>query len=97
LKVPTVEEAMAHALQILGARVPPDAFLRLVDAALRARFGARTRERDNSHHRAATLDADAMRDIGAARQYQDYAASVSACSDRRLHRIADAGRWASPR
>ena len=90
---------MAHALQILGARVPPDAFLRLVDAALRARFGARTRERDNSHHRAATLDADAMRDIGAARQYQDYAASanVAAGSERRLHCIADCGRWASPR
>ena len=90
---------MAHALQIFGARVPPDGFLRLVDAALRARFGARTRERDNSDHRVASLDADTMRDIGAVRQYLDYAASanVAACSERRLHRIADGGRWASPR
>jgi hypothetical protein len=93
-----MEEVMAHALQILRARVPPAAFLRLVDAALRARFGAGTRERDNSHHRAASLDADTMRDIGAARQYQDYAsADASACSERRLHRIADRGRWAAPR
>ena len=94
-----MENVMAHTLRIFRATVPPDAVLRLVDAALRARFGARTRERDNSHHRAASLDAETMRDIGAARRYQDYAASanLAACSDRRLHRIADAGRWASPR
>lgn len=90
---------MAHALRIFGARIPPDAVLRLVDAALRAHFGARLRERDNSHRRAASLGVDAMRDIGADRQYQDYAASanVAAGSERRLHRIADGGRWASPR
>jgi hypothetical protein len=70
-----------------------------VDAALRARFGARTCERDDRHHRAASLGVDAMRDIGVDRQYQDYAASadLSACSERRLQRIADGGRWASPR
>ena len=54
---------MAHALRIFGARIPPDAVLRLLDAALRARIGARLRERDNSHRRAASLNADAMRDI----------------------------------
>ncbi|HSA82892.1 MAG TPA: hypothetical protein VLE23_18895 [Geminicoccaceae bacterium] len=90
---------MAHALQSFWGRVPADAFLRLVDAALRARFAARRRERENGHHRAAALDPATMRDIGAARGYQDYAASadLSAGSDRRLHRIADGGRWASPR
>ena len=90
---------MAHALQIFRVRVPPDAFLRFVDATLRARFGARTRERDNGRYRAASLGVDAMRDIGANRQYQDYAAStnVSVCSERRLHRLAAGARWASPR
>jgi hypothetical protein len=93
-----MEEVMAHALRIFRARVAPDAFLRLVDAALRARFDARTRQRDTSHDRAASFDADTMSDLGAARQYQDYAsANISVCSDRRLHRIADGARWASPR
>ena len=89
---------MAHALPILRARVPAAAFLRLVDAALRARFGPRTRERDARRHWAASLDEATMRDIGAARQYQDYASSHGAISpDRRLYRIADRGRWAAMR
>ena len=90
---------MAHALPNLRARIPPDAVLRLLDATLRAGFGALMHERDNNHRRPVSLDADTMRDIGAARRYQDYGASanVSACAERRLHRIAEAGRWASPR
>lgn len=90
---------MAHALRIFRAGVPLDAGLRLVDATLRAWFKARTRERGHSGHRMASLDADGMRDLGAAREYQDYtgSANISACSERRLHLIADAGRWASPR
>lgn len=90
---------MTHALRVFGTLVPPDAVLRLVDAALRARFGARTRERDDTRHRAAGLDMDVMRDIGAARQYRDYSASadLSGRSDRHLHRVADGCRSASPR
>ena len=43
------------------------------------------------------LDGDTLRDIGARREYQDYASSaaVTAGADRRLHRIAEATRWPS--
>ena len=43
------------------------------------------------------LDGGTLRDIGARREYQDYASSaaVTAGSDRRLHRIAEATRWPS--
>ena len=44
------------------------------------------------------LDGGTLRDIGARREYQDYASSaaVTAGTDRRLHRIAEAARWTSP-
>ena len=43
------------------------------------------------------LDGGTLRDIGARREYQDYASSaaVTAGSDRRLHRIAEAANLSS--
>ena len=43
------------------------------------------------------LDGGTLRDIGACREYQDYASSaaVTAGSNRRLHHLAEATRWPS--
>ena len=43
------------------------------------------------------LDGGTLRDIGARREYQDYASSaaVTTGSDRRLHGIAEASHWPS--
>jgi hypothetical protein len=93
-----MEEVMAHALQIFRSAVLPDAVLRFVDATLRWGFDARTRERDENPLPASPLDAVALRDIGARREYLDYssAAGVPASAARHLHRIADAARWGLP-
>lgn len=85
-----------HSLRISGAATLPELLMRLGDVALR-RLGARTRERHDRQRQTGSLSADIMRDIGAARQFQGYAASVAASSEGRLYRIADAGRSASPR
>lgn len=90
---------MAHPLRIFWPGLLPDALPRIVVAALGRRFGARTHERRDDRHGAGPLDAATMRDVGARRESLDYATAVrvSAGSARRLHRIADAGRWTSPR
>lgn len=94
-----MEEVMAHALRAFRAAGPPDAVLRFVDAALSWGLGARTRERDEDRDRAGPLDVATMRDIGACREYQDYAPSarVSASAARRLHCMADSARCGLPR
>jgi hypothetical protein len=91
-----MEEVMMHSLRISGAAPLPELLMRVVDVALRGRLGARTRERHDRQRQTGSLSADIMRDIGAARQFQGYAASVAASSEGRLYRIADAGRSASP-
>lgn len=90
---------MAHALRAFRAAGLPDAVLRFVEAALRWRLGARTREREEDRDRAGPLDVATMRDTGAIREYQDYAptAHVPASAARRLHRMADSARCGSPR
>ena len=94
-----MEEIMAHALQTFRTGGLPDAVLRFVDAALRWSLGARTREQDEDRDRAGPLDVATMRDIGARREYQDYAPSarVSASAARRLHCMADSARCGLPR
>jgi hypothetical protein len=90
---------MAHALRTFRAAGLPDAVLRFADATLRWGLDARTREQDEDRDRAGPLDVATMRDIGARREYQDYAASarVSASAARRLHCIADSARCGLPR
>ena len=94
-----MEEAMAHALQIFRTAGLPDAVLRFVDTTLRWGLRVRTREQDEDRDRAGPLDGATMRDIGARREYQDYAplARLSASAARRLHRIADSARCGLPR
>jgi hypothetical protein len=90
---------MAHALQIFRTGGLSDAVLRFVDAALRWGPGARTREQNEDRDRAGPLDVATMRDLGARREYQDYAPSarVPASPARRLHRLADSARCGLPR
>jgi hypothetical protein len=90
---------VAHALRTFRAGGLPDAVLRFADAALRWGFGARTREQEENRDRAVSLDVATMRDIGACREYQDYAPSarVSASAARRLHCMADSARCGLPR
>ena len=90
---------MAHALRTFRTGGLPDAVLRFVDATLRWGFDARTREQDEDRDRAGPLDVATMRDIGARRDYQDYAPSarVSASAARRLHGIADSAKCGLPR
>jgi hypothetical protein len=90
---------MARAAQTFRIAVLPITLLRIVDATMRVAFGARTRKRQADRHRAGSLDAIAMRDIGACREYQDYACSADAPASAamRLHRIADATRYGLPR
>ena len=90
---------MAHALQTFRTGGLPDAVLRFVDATLRWGFDARTRGQDENRDRTGPLDAATTRDIGARREYQDYASSarVPSSAARRLHCIADAARCGLPR
>jgi hypothetical protein len=90
---------MAHALQSFRTGGLPDALLRFVEATLGWGFDARTQERDENRDRAVPLDAATTRDIGARREYQDYASSVRVPSStaRHLHCIADAARCGLPR
>ena len=90
---------MAHALQAARVRGLADAVLRFVDAAQRWGFAARTREQGERRDRAGPLDVATMRDIGARREYQDYAPSarVPAAAARRLHRVADSAQCGLPR
>ena len=90
---------MAHALRTFRTGGLADAVRRFVDAALRWGFDARTREQDEDRDRAGPLDVATMRDIGARREYQDYAPSarVPASAARRLHSIANSARCGLPR
>ena len=94
-----MEEVMAHALQTFRTGGLADAVLRFVDATLRWGLDARPREQDENRDRAGPLDVATMRDIGARREYQDYApsAGVPASAARRLHCIADSARCGLPR
>ena len=71
-----MEEVMAHALRTFRAGGLPDAVLRFVDATLRWGLEARTCEQDEDRDWAGPLDVATMRDIGARREYQDYAPSA---------------------
>jgi hypothetical protein len=90
---------MAHALSTFRARTLPASLVRFIDAAVLIGFAARTRERRAGRHRTGPLDAVAMRDIGACREYQDYGCLAGALvgTTQRLHRIADAVRCGLPR
>ena len=90
---------MAYARQTFRTGGLPDAVLRFIGATLRWGFAARTRGQDEDRDRAGPLDAATMRDIGARREYQDYAPSARASvpAARRLHRIADSARCGLPR
>jgi hypothetical protein len=90
---------MAQALRIFRTAVLPDAVLRFVDATLRWGLDVPPREQDKNRYRAGPLDAATTRDIGARREYQDYASSAGVPADatRHLHRIADRIRWRLPR
>ena len=90
---------MAHALRIFRTGGLPDAVLRFVGATLRWGFDARSREQNEDRDRAGPLDVATMRDIGAVREYQDYAPSarVPTSAARRLHCIADSVRCGLPR
>ena len=90
---------MAHALRIIRTGCLTDAVLRFVDATLRWGLKARTREQDEDRDRAGPLDVATMRDIGALREYQDYAPSarVSVSTARRLHGIAALAKGGLPR
>ena len=81
---------MAHALQIFRTGGLTDAVLRFVGATLRWGFDAGPREQKEDRDQVGPLDAATMRDIGARRDYQDYAPSarVSASTARRLYGIA---------
>ena len=95
-----MEEDMAYTEQASRTGILADVIRRIVDAARpHDGFAARRSVRKVGHHPGGSLDADILRDTGARREYQDYSASaaVSACSDGRLHRIAEAARWASLR
>ena len=90
---------MAHALRTFRTGGLTDAVLRFVDASLRWRFDARTREQDEDREPVGPLDMATMRDIGARSEYQDYAPSarVPASAAGRLHSIADSARCGLPR
>ena len=90
---------MAHALRTFRTGGLTDAVRRFVDATRHWAFDARTREQDENRDRAGPLDVAAMRDIGARREYQDYAPSarVPASAARRLHRVANSARCGLPR
>jgi hypothetical protein len=94
-----MEDFMAHALRAFRAAGLPDAVFRFVDGALRWRLGTRPREQDENRDRAGPLDEATMRDIGACREYQDYAPSarVAASAARRLNCMADSVRCGLPR
>ena len=89
---------MAYTEQVSRTGILADVIRRIVDAALPPDgFAARARLHMVGRRAGGSIDADILRDIGARREYQDYSASaaVSAHSDRRLHRIAEAARWTS--
>ena len=90
---------MAHALRIFRTDGLLDAILRFVSPTLRWGFEACTCEKNEDRDLAGRLDVATMRDIGARREYQDYAPSahVPASAVRRLHCIADSARWGLPR
>ncbi len=85
---------MVQALQIFRTGGLPEAVFRFVGATLRWGFDARTQEQNEDRVRAGPLDVTTMRDIGAHREYQDYAPSgrIPSSPSRRLHCIADAAR-----
>ncbi len=90
---------MAYTEQVSRTGILADVMRRIVEAVLpHDGLAAHGSLRKVGHHPGRSLDADTLRDIGARREVQDYSASaaVSACSDRRLHRIAEAARWTSP-
>lgn len=95
-----MEEDMACSEQFLGTGIQADIVRRILDAVLPHDGSAARRSlRQAGRHPGGSLDAGILRDLGARREYQDYAASaaVSDGSDRRLHRIAEAALWAPHR
>ena len=88
-----MEAVMAHALQTTRTGGLADAVFRFVDATLRWRFAARTREQDEDRDWAGPLDVATMRDIGARREYQDYAPSARRLG---LHGIAASAKCGLP-
>jgi hypothetical protein len=95
-----MEEDMAYTEQVFRAGILANIIRRIVDAALpHDGFAARASLHMVGRRAGGSIDANILRDIGARREYQDYSASTagSAHSDRRLHRIAEAARWTSPR
>ncbi len=91
---------MAYTEQVSRTGIRADVVRWMVEAVLpHDSFAARRSVGKLGHHPGGSLDADTLRDIGARREVQDYSASaaVSAGSDRRLHRIAEAARWTSLR
>jgi len=85
---------MAHALQIFRTGGLTDAVLRFVGVSLRWGSDAGPREQKEDRDQVGPLDAATMRDIGARRDYQDYAPSARAPASaaRRLHCIVDSAR-----
>ena len=88
-----MEAVMAHALQTIRTGGLADAVLRFVDATLRWGFDGCTRERDEDRDRTALPDVATMRDIGARRDYQDYAPSARSLG---LHGIAASAKCGLP-
>jgi hypothetical protein len=90
---------MAHALPTFRTGALPATLVRFIHAAARMGFAVGTRERQAGCDCPVPLDAVAMRDIGACREYQDYgcAAKAPVGTAQRLHRIADAARCGLPR
>ena len=83
---------MAYAERLPRTASPADVIRGIVEAVL-PRDGSAGRGRaDRARpHPGAGLDAGTLRDIGARREYQDYASSTAVTTgpDLRLHRIAD--------
>jgi hypothetical protein len=95
-----MEEDMSCSQQLSRTGVPADIVRRILDAVPPLDgFAARGSRRQVGRHPGGPLDAAILRDLGARREYQDYAdsAAVPAGSDRRLHRIAEAALWAPQR
>ncbi len=87
---------MAHTEQVSRTGNLAEIMRRVIDATRpHDGFAAQGRIRKFGRHPGGSLDAGILRDIGARREVQDYSASaaVSASSDRRFHRIAEAARW----
>lgn len=90
---------MAYVEQVSGNTGPAAAVRAAIGALAHSLSGVLIRRHGGLRHTPGPLGAATMQDIGARRQYQDYAPSriVPGCPDQRLDRIANVTRWASPR